>query len=104
MGLPFLAVFADLSAAFNIVGVEGKGSPTRLLTPEILRIIRAAGAVVVRRLRVRAQRTRAIDDAGGHMCRLDRLRLLPCVDPLIERGDFVEDVGAGTALAVPHAR
>src|SRR5437773_6730935 len=56
-----------------------------LLTPEILRIIRAAGAVVVRRRRVRAQRARAIDDAGGHMCRFDRLRLLPCVDPLIER-------------------
>ena len=38
------------------------------------------------------------------MCGVDRLRLLSCFHPPIDRGDFVEDVGAGTALAVPHAR
>src|SRR6267143_3469260 len=75
---------------------------SRLLTPKILRIIRAAGAVVVRRRRICAQRTRAFDDAGGDVCGFDRLRLLSCFHPLIDRSDFVEDVSAGTALAVPH--
>ena len=74
------------------------------LTTKILRIIRAAGADVVRRRRIRAQRTRAIDDAGGHVRGFDRLRLRSGFDPAIERGDFVEDVRAGTALAVAHSR
>src|SRR6266487_3943400 len=86
------------------VWTPSNGAPPHLLTSKILRFIRSAGAVVVRRRRIGTQWTRAIDDAGGQMCGFDRLRLLPGFDPLGDRGDFVEDIGAGTALAVPHAR
>src|SRR5678816_4432294 len=75
-----------------------------LLAAEVSRLVRATAAGVVRRRRIGAQWSRAIDDTGRHMGSWNRWRLETGLDPLIDRGGFVEDVGARPALAMPHPR
>src|SRR5258705_4133411 len=71
---------------------------------EVLGVVDAARSLVARDLWIRAERTAAIDLAGGRVRRQDRGGRLALLAPLLERRQRVEDVGALAAAAVSHAR
>src|SRR6185436_14556764 len=75
-----------------------------LFADKVRGLIDAARALVRRDLRIRAQRTRAIDRAALAVRRDDHGRRRALLHPLLERADLVEVVGAFAAAAVRHAR
>src|SRR5262245_3289433 len=72
----------------------------RLATHEIGRVVDAPASGVRRHLRIRAQRTHAIDLPVGAVRGVQLLRRLAVLHPLLERADLVEHVRALTAGAV----
>src|SRR6185295_11548732 len=70
---------------------------------EVRGLVDTARALVFRDLRVRAQRTRAVDSAVSGMRRDERLWRLAVFDPLLEGTDFVERARTFPAAAVTHA-
>src|SRR5712691_12826953 len=80
-------------------GPHGRG----LFANEVGGFVRAARACEDGSLRIRAQRPRALDLAAGHTRRNDPIGRLALLDPLLERGDRIERVGAFTAAAMAHA-
>lgn len=86
-------------------GSEIAGVPRTELRPslahEARRGVDTPGALVLRDLRIRTTRARAIDfAAGGDMRRDQRLRRLAVLHPLLERADLVEHARAFAATAV----
>src|SRR5262245_55115476 len=75
-----------------------------LLTVEARRLVDAAGALVRRVLRIRAQRTGAIDLAVRRVRCRNKIGRLSLLDPLLERRERIELMGPFAAPAVRHAR
>src|SRR6185503_6546631 len=71
---------------------------------EVFRLVDAPGSLVLRELWIWAERTAAIDLAGGRVRRQDRAGRRALLAPVFERRQRVEDVGALAAAAVSHAR
>src|SRR5262249_52002941 len=71
---------------------------------EVRGLVDAAAAGVGGDLRIRTQRTRAIDGAAGPMRRDDAYWRLALLDPLLDGARRVESVGSFAAAAMPHAR
>src|SRR6185369_2501766 len=70
---------------------------------EVRRVIRAAGSLPSRDLRIRAQRSRAIDDAIRAMRRDDLARHDAFLHPLFKRAQRVVAVRTWTSAAMAHA-
>src|SRR5260370_6173130 len=74
------------------------------LAAEILGCIYAAGPFVRRHLRIRTERSRAVDDGFGRMRRDDPGRRVAGLHPLLELADGVEGIRSLAAAAMVHAR
>src|SRR5438034_689317 len=71
---------------------------------EARRVVGVAAALVFRDLGIAAERACLVDFAVSPVRRDDLHRRATRGDPLLDRAHLVEDVGAGAALAVHHAR
>src|SRR6188508_1089772 len=76
--------------------------PSRSLTGEVLRVVRAAGPLVGRHLRHRADRPGHVDARPDRPGRDHDLRLDPLLPPALEGAHEVHLVGALAAAAVRH--
>src|SRR6185503_6969549 len=74
-----------------------------LRTVKVVGLVDAAGSLVSRNLRIRAQRTRSVHFAVGRMCREDGGWCFPLFAPLLECGQRVKDVRPFAAATVSHA-
>src|SRR5262249_32773511 len=74
-----------------------------LRAEEVVGLVDAASALVLRDLRIRAERPRAVHLAVGRMGRQDGGGGFPLLAPLLERCQHVEYVRSLTASAMPHA-
>src|SRR5262245_55370651 len=71
---------------------------------EVQSVVRAAGALPARDLRIEAQGPRAIGFSAGRVRRDDAVGRDALFGPLLERGEHVELVRSRAAAAVAHPR
>src|SRR5437879_9994985 len=87
------------------MGAERTGTRPRLrqAAGEAFGLIGAARALVLRRLRIWAERPRADDAAVRHLRGDDFFGRDAVLPPLLEWGQRIEDAGAFAAATMPHA-
>src|SRR5205823_4281029 len=91
----------------NIAGSSGgvrDAKPLREAAHKIASLIDAACPLELRGLRIRAERTRAIDLASGDVRRDQLVRRSSLFHPLLERPDFIEHIRTVAAATMPHPR
>src|SRR5690348_16696939 len=83
--------------------IEGDAPVAAAGADEVRGVALAAGSRPLRHQREGAERAGEVDRAVGAVRGDDALRRLAVLDPVLERGQHVERVGAGPAAAVIHA-
>src|SRR5690349_11286931 len=78
--------------------------PLRHLTRKIRRFVNVAGTLVIRRLRIGAQRASPVCFSVPHARCFDAFRRLAALHPLLDRSQHIERIRPVAAVAVSHAR